>query len=69
MRNYSLHVINFWGPLILLVISRLVGYICIFGINLLVTYFAGIGYVKMFAVSRLDVILHGMQLCALFSTQ
>lgn len=50
-------------------ISRLVGYICIFGINLLVTYFAGIGYVKMFAVSRLDVILHGMQLCALFSTQ
>ena len=50
-------------------ISTLVGYVCILGINLLVTYFAGIGYVKMFAVSRLDVVLHGVQLGTLLSTQ
>ena len=50
-------------------ISRLVGYICIFGINLLVAYLTGIRDVKMFAVSRLDVVLNGMKLRAFLSTQ
>lgn len=65
----SLHVIDFWGPLILLMISTLVGYVCILGINLLVTNFAGVGDVEMFSVSRLDVVLHSVQLGALLSTQ
>ena len=50
-------------------VSTFVGDICIFGINLLVTYFTGVSDVEMFAVSRLNVVLHGVQLRALFSTQ
>ena len=65
----SLHVIDFWGPLILLMISTLVGYVCILGINLLVTNFTGVGDVEMFSMSRLDVVLHGVQLGTLLSTQ
>ena len=50
-------------------ISTLVGYIRILGVNLLVTYFTGVGDVEMFAVSRLDVVLHGVQLGTFLSTQ
>ena len=50
-------------------ISALVGYICILGINLLVTYLTGVGDVEMFSVSRLDAVLHSMKLGAFFSTQ
>ena len=50
-------------------ISALVGYICILGINLLVTYLTGVGDVKMFPMSAFNVVLHSVKLCALFSTQ
>ena len=50
-------------------ISALVGDICILRINLLVANLTGVGDIEMFSVSGLDVVLHGVQLRALFSTQ
>ena len=50
-------------------ISTLVGDIGILGVDLLVTYFTGVGDIEMLAMSRLNVILHGMKLRALLSTQ
>ena len=50
-------------------ISTLVSDISILGVDLLVTYFTGVGDIKMLAMSRLNVILHGMKLRALLSTQ
>ena len=50
-------------------ISTLVGYISILGVDLLVTYFTGVGDIEVLAVSRFNVILHGMKLRALLSTQ
>ena len=50
-------------------ISTLVSDISILGVDLLVTYFTGVGDIEMLAMSRLNVILHGMKLRALLSTQ
>ena len=50
-------------------ISTLVSDISILGVDLLVTYFTGVGDIEMLAMSRLNVILHGMKLSALLSTQ
>ena len=50
-------------------ISTLVGDISILGVDLLVTYFTSVGDIEVLAVSRFNVILHGMKLRALLSTQ
>ena len=50
-------------------ISTLVGNISILGVDLLVTYFTGVGDIEVLAMSRLNVILHGVKLRALLSTQ
>ena len=50
-------------------ISTLVSDISILGVDLLVTYFTGVGDIEMFAMSRFNVILHSVKLRALLSTQ
>ena len=50
-------------------ISTLVGYISILGVDLLVTYFTSVGDIEVLAVSRFNVILHSMKLRTLLSTQ
>ena len=50
-------------------IATLVGYISILGVDLLVTYFTGVGDIEVLAMGRFNVILHSMKLCALLSTQ
>ena len=50
-------------------ISTLVGNISILGIDLLVTYFTGVGDIEVLAMRRFNVILHSMKLRALLSTQ
>ena len=50
-------------------ISTLVSDISILGVDLLVTYFTGVGDIEMLAMRRFNVILHSMKLRALLSTQ
>ena len=50
-------------------ISTLVSNISILGVDLLVTYFTGVGDIEVLAMRRFNVILHSMKLRALLSTQ
>ena len=50
-------------------ISTLVSDISILGVDLLVTYFTGVGDIEVLAMSRFNVILHSVKLRALLSTQ
>ena len=50
-------------------ISTLVSDISILGVDLLVTYFTGVGDIEVLAMRRFNVILHSMKLRALLSTQ
>ena len=50
-------------------ISTLVGYISVFGVNLLVAHFAVVGDIEVLSMCTLDVVLHCMQLGAALSTE
>ena len=50
-------------------ISTLVSDISILGVDLLVTYFTGVGDIEVLAVRRFNVILHSVKLRTLLSTQ
>lgn len=49
-------------------VSALVSNVSILGVNLLITYFTVVGDIEMLAVRTFDMVLHCMQLGAVFPT-